>query len=655
MKIGPKYAALAVLLLVLGAVPALTGRGEEAAPKEKKRTTPAGVIVNPAEEGLAARCPICGDFLYKHNNPDYPDFRCIPPNADKRGIPETRRMVCPVCFAVNKVKFVRRLDFSRGIDSDLCYHSGKPSDYMTNIYTCPYCGYTAFADGFYELPPGKAAADEELKRVMDRYFEFPPSFVEWVKKTLTKPLHDRLDALVKKVYKEGDWTLVKDQESIPRDLKIDYLIRCQTRLGAGKTLLAGLYMRVYYIYRQAFVKAEVIEPLRRAYILNTILLYKPEAFENEEKLLEDLASLATDKIYDTLGVKVADYTPKEVIDKTIETIKRVNGVLDGTADKEYMSKVRRAGVTDDDLQAVRFTLFLELASNYLRIGDLSATVYFLSRAEALARSGKMFASMPEDKRGKAVEECLAIVRRKNALLSNHQRYMAKCLEYLKYTILHGTIRMMYYPMQAYLVGNLYYRLEADEYKPAKIWLKMAKRAAVIYDYLGLPPEARNGFTDLVDSMLETDVIKAAADYTQADLVDVDELFALTKKIREIESSREKLKAGSSECREFLEFLGKVLLRYQAVSGDFPDSLETLLKMELISERTANGFRCPVTGKKYGYTPPSLLKPYTIAPLVYDEYPHDDATGILGYILFTDGTIKEILSGRRTPTIGPEPR
>ena len=160
MKIGPKYAALAVLLLVLGAVPALTGRGEEAAPKEKKRTSPAGVIVNPAEEGLAARCPICGDFLYKHNNPDYPDFRCIPPNADKRGIPETRRMVCPVCFAVNKVKFVRRLDFSRGIDSDLCYHSGKPSDYMTNIYTCPYCGYTAFADGFYELPPGKAAPNE---------------------------------------------------------------------------------------------------------------------------------------------------------------------------------------------------------------------------------------------------------------------------------------------------------------------------------------------------------------------------------------------------------------------------------------------------------------------------------------------------------------
>ena len=93
-KYVPLVFLLAVLLLLANS---LTVTGESVKGGKSRFYRPSSAIVSSEDPSLAARCPICGDFLYKHNNPNFPDFRCIPANADRRGFPESRRMVCPIC------------------------------------------------------------------------------------------------------------------------------------------------------------------------------------------------------------------------------------------------------------------------------------------------------------------------------------------------------------------------------------------------------------------------------------------------------------------------------------------------------------------------------------------------------------------------------
>ncbi len=644
------------ILAVLIAIIALSAFSAVA---EEKKTTPrsqeeSAAILSATEVSSSSRCVICGDFLYKHNNPDFHSFQCIPMSFADRGMPSTRKMVCPVCHNIHEVPFVKQLDFSVGIDSDFCYHSSRPSDYLTNIHTCVNCGYTALVDDFYELPPNKPAVDDYVKRVIDNYFELLPSYTEWVKKELSKPLHDKLTVLVKETYKDGDWTYVTRQDLIPMEIKLDYLIRCYAQRAASSVFLAGMYNRAYYAYRQAFTKAEVIPQLRNAYLLTAVLLYEPEAYKNESALLEELANLATDKIRDSIGVKLADYTADQLITKIVGIIKDVNMLLDGTAPDDVARRARTANVTKDDLNCVRFVLFLELAANFLRIGDFSSTVLFMTKAEALLKSGDMFTLLEPAAKQTSSAACMKVLNKKSNYLVNHQTYMSECLAMLKKTIRDETLRVIYYPTQTYLIANLYYRLEILNYRPAKFWAKMARQSASIYAYLGLSGSVTTNYLALVDKLQAIDVVRSAEDYTKNDLIDINELHALTLKINEFNEAQSSIRAKPQECRDYLEFMWKILSRYNATNGTFPAALESLVRMEVISSKAANDFRCPVTGKKYGYSPPSLALPYTVAPLLYDEHIHDDDSGILGFILYTDGTLVDILSRQSAPSIGPMP-
>ncbi len=132
------------------------------------------------------------------------------------------------------------------------------------------------------------------------------------------------------------------------------------------------------------------------------------------------------------------------------------------------------------------------------------------------------------------------------------------------------------------------------------------------------------------------------------------LFRSAMKIDEYDTAKEEIGARPHECRTFLQHIWKVLSLYQVQNSSFPPSLDALAKMGLIDAEIHNDFKCPVTGKRYGYTAPNLARPHTIYPLVYDEHVHDDETGILGYILYSDGTIKEIVSRQYVPIYGPMP-
>ncbi|MDZ7816350.1 MAG: DUF2225 domain-containing protein [Planctomycetota bacterium] len=503
MRLSPNRAILALLLCVWMVVPFVNSHAEDAA-------TPASggdAILSPTDLQHAERCPICKDFAYKHHNPLFPSFQCLPQPMRQRGLAEKRRMVCPVCNTVHDVEFVRELDPKGGIDTDFCYHPLKDADYTTNIYTCTNCGYTAYAGGFYEMPMGRKAVDADLESAIDRHFMLESSFKSWVRSNLARPLHDKLTELAKQIHPDQDWTAIKSQASIPLDMKLDYLHRCYSRLGVSYEFLAGMYMRFTYIYRNQFCEAKVTSELKRGYILTLPLLFESESFENETEILEDLGSLKHGELAYTLGIKWGEYSVRELIDRYIEVIRMINGIMDGTAKQEDINRAKVWGLTEPDLLQAKFVLFLELSSAYLRLGDLTLSQKSLEKAEALNEGDKLFANFPE----KATKEQLTsreqakirtrlVIQEKMRDFVNHLKYLYQSITYLKESIRHKGLRAIYYPTQTYLVGNLYYRVEL--YDVAKLWFKMAKRSSVIYDFLNLPPKTRSGFNELLNSMLE---------------------------------------------------------------------------------------------------------------------------------------------------------
>ncbi|MFA4986637.1 MAG: DUF2225 domain-containing protein [Candidatus Brocadiia bacterium] len=633
--------------------------GEEPTRPKATSNPTAGAISSAAFAEMSARCPICGDFLYKHNNPEYKDFICIPPNSSKRGEPEPRLMICPVCHKVRAYSFVRFQDPSRGIDSDLCFHSGKKSSYLTNVWTCLDCGYSAYPDGFFEMPSGKSALDADVEQALDSRFQLLPSFVDWVKKELGEPLHAMLTEMVKAtaggIDKNADWHLVESQESIPVATRLELFIKCYAKREASAEFLAGLYQRAMHIYRVEFCKVAIIDELRRAFIFATPLLYEKEAFANEQAILEDLGKLSLGDVADMIGVKWAEYTPEELITKFIEVIKMLNGILDGTGKTEDIKRARSSGVTNDDIYCVKFILFLELASSSLRIGDKAATLDYLGKAGALLEGGKMFTLLPAEKQESAKRTCTGIIQQKLNQFKNHQNYMVATLSNLKESLLEDTLRAMYIPAQTYLIGDLYFRLEESSFRPAKLWLSMASRSASIFTFIGVSENVAKNFSQLVSRMQAVEEIAAAADYGEEDMPDVKYLDAVSNRIGEIEEKQTEIREKPAECRKFLVLLGETIYRYVAKIGTYPANLDDLVKYGWIKEDTADGFRCKCTGAVYGYTPPSPRHANTIYPLVFDNVVHTDNSGVLGYILTSDYRIIEILAQGVQPDIGPTPK
>lgn len=96
------------------------------------------------DESKAARCPVCGEPLWKHSEPD---FVCKPPAGTLPRAIE-RQAVCPVCGLKFQARLPTLAPAGAEVDTDFCRHPVGRDVVVGSVWLCMRCGYAAHYERF---------------------------------------------------------------------------------------------------------------------------------------------------------------------------------------------------------------------------------------------------------------------------------------------------------------------------------------------------------------------------------------------------------------------------------------------------------------------------------------------------------------------------
>jgi len=165
-----------------------------------------------------------------------------------------KKVVCPVCKTKFNVLVVRHGSYQiKKRDSDFCIHYEGVNPLHYSVWACPNCNY--------------AALSNEFEKINVKYAK---KLVEICQKNISNP---------NKVSFSGVRTTEMAVESYKQ------VIECDKLRGVGSGELAGLYLRIAWLYREQERKDK-----EKEYMKEALSLYK-DAFENARQLPSKLGTI----------------------------------------------------------------------------------------------------------------------------------------------------------------------------------------------------------------------------------------------------------------------------------------------------------------------------------------------------------------------------
>jgi hypothetical protein len=180
-----------------------------------------------ADPNKAAKCPVCGEPLWKHAEPD---FECLPRDKKIVRIKEAQAN-CPVCGFVFKGPLPSEMSKYIEVDSDFCRHAIGKTSVVGRVWMCPKCGYAAWFDRFNQ--PVDAAT------------------VSYVKNNISQQMMKQLKELLDIPGLQLDDLSFLEQIDIPDSVKYGNAMQLAALIGLNEVELARLALEASHAARRA--------------------------------------------------------------------------------------------------------------------------------------------------------------------------------------------------------------------------------------------------------------------------------------------------------------------------------------------------------------------------------------------------------------------
>jgi len=218
-----------------------TGKKGDGDITEQIFKNPGSLMVD--DPNKAAKCPVCGEALWKHAEPD---FECLP--RDKKIVQlKEAQANCPVCGFVFRGPLPSEMSKYIEMDSDFCRHAIGKNSVVGRVWMCPKCGYAAWFDRFNQ--------------------QVNAATVNYVKNNMSQQTMKQLKELLEIPGLQLDDLSFLEQIDIPDSAKYGNAMQLAALVGLNEVELARLALEASHAARRA-----VNERLPAIFLSNSLQL-----------------------------------------------------------------------------------------------------------------------------------------------------------------------------------------------------------------------------------------------------------------------------------------------------------------------------------------------------------------------------------------------
>lgn len=550
-------------------------------------------------KGPLALCQVCGRPLVDHLDPN---FVCRDPRHRMASL-QRRPCACPVCGH----RFSGPLPETGskgGIDRDFCRHPIGVYIGSSDVWLCPKCGYAALFWEFNRPVPDEVksyVAEQVTKRTVDFFREF----------IRLKPTKFQFD----------DFTFLS-QDLVPESLKYANALKIYARRKASPRLMAKLHLGSSHAYRR--------------------IICGPFAEAGLDRAIRKIGALLADP-------ELRDEGPEGAARLGRELLSRSEAAMMSTREAGPPRRASDADPSDKLGVRDRLCLLLRLAGLHDRLGEGWLSKKYLEEAEAVARSEK-----EEEMRAAYVN----LARRHVVFLHREVVHQAEAARFSKQALASGEVPPEERLTTIYLVGELLARL--GDVPRAVPWLEATIRLS---ENPAAGPEARRKrLRSWAEKRLSSPAFLEETGEGEFETISADpsERAELGRILKQLVDATSEGPAGAApaapaapaaterpaapvrepeapaSCREQLERIWRALAAYKEKRGDFPPTIEALVKGDLITPREAGDFVCVESAHKLFYRKPPPGSGRTF--VVFHANPR---TCFCKNLLYSDGAIEEL--------------